>query len=91
MTQQQFTPTQQRIMDVLRDGEPHRREELWACLEDPLASIQNIRPHLTAMRKVLRPRGEDVLCVWVNRRFCYRWVRILSGRACNPLSPPEPS
>lgn len=80
-----FTPTQRRMMDVLADGEPHRQEELRLCLGDPLASVQNIRPHLSAMRKVLRRKREDVLCVWVDRCRCYRWVRLMSGQACNPL------
>lgn len=73
-----FTPTQSRIMAVLADGKAHRRAELRACI-DPLAENGNVRTHLSRIRKVLRPRGQDVLCVLDGGRLCYRHVGLLVG------------
>lgn len=58
-----FTPTQQRIMDLLSDGQPHGRTELHGCLRDSLSEVQTIENHISHLRKVLRPRGEDIICV----------------------------
>lgn len=73
-----FTPTQQRILDVLSDGLPHTPEELHGCLDDELGDIENIRPHLTAIRKQIRPFGADILCVIHNRTAHYQHVRLLA-------------
>ena len=73
----QFTPTQQRIVDLLSDGLPHTKRELFECLVDELGSINNIWPHLTAIRKKLRPRGHDILCEIYNRKCHYRHVVLL--------------
>ena len=79
-----FTPTQVRILAVLSDGLPHRREELRDVLPDELGSLDNVRPHLTAIRRVLRPRGEDIVCEFsqapgTKRCWCYRHVRLLAS------------
>lgn len=74
------TPTvQQRMLAVLADGKPHRAEELHACLMDEMGASRNIRAHLTAIRKQLRPKGEDIVCVFVDRKYQYRWVRLLQS------------
>ena len=72
-----LTPTQTRMMEVLRDGMPHDREELHACLDDNLSALTAIQPHLTYIRKVIRIRGEDVLCVLHGRRIKYQHVRVM--------------
>lgn len=75
-----WTPTQRRMLRVLADGLPHRREELHACLVDDLGALSNIQPHLSDIRKTLRPRGEDIVCEIVSRRICYRHVRLIARR-----------
>ena len=74
-----FTLTQQAMLDVLADGLPHTREELHACLPDELGPLGNIRRHLVAIRKVLRPKGHDIVCERVRRRSHYRHVRLLGS------------
>lgn len=74
-----FTPTHKRMLAVLADGLPHRREELHACLSDELGPINNIHVHISNMRKKLRARGQDIVCEVVNRRFLYRHVRLLAS------------
>ena len=72
-----FTPTERAMLAVLSDGRPHPRGDLEACLPDALGSPANIHPHLTAIRKVLRPLGQDIICQVVNRRNYYRHIRIM--------------
>lgn len=74
-----YTPTQQRMVDVLSDGQPHRREELHACLVDELGAVENIRVHLSALRAKLRPLGEDILCEYRGHQFYYRHVRLIAS------------
>jgi hypothetical protein len=72
-----FTPVQRRMMAVLADGLPHTSRELHACLEDDLGPLRNIAAHLTAIRKVLRPRGEDILTRLGANGTTYLHVRLL--------------
>lgn len=69
-----FTPTQNRMFNLLSDGSIHSKEELHACLDDEL-SEQNMVPfHICNMRKVIRPKGLDVVS---ERNAGYRLVRLL--------------
>lgn len=77
MGERGFTPTQADMIKMLSDGLPHTRQELFTCLRDDLARLQAINMHLSNCRKILRPRGEDIICELVNRRICYRHVRLL--------------
>ena len=69
-----FTKTQMKMLKVLADGEPHPRKELEDCLPDELND--RIDNHLTAMRKLLRPQGQTILCVVNNRRYWYCWTQL---------------
>ena len=71
---------QTRMLRVLSDGLPHEAEELVACLADELGDGTNIHPHLTALRKEINPRGEDI----IHERgplygFKYRLVRMVAS------------
>jgi len=72
-----FTPTESKMLEVLQDGQPHRRQKLVDCLTDGLGNPHNIRRHLTAIRKRLRPQGMDVICQWIDRNYHYRWIKLL--------------
>jgi hypothetical protein len=74
-----FTKTQAAMLAVLADGRPHPRRALHDCLPDELGDQGNIHRHISAIRKVIRPLGEDVLCVLVNRQIHYRQVRLLAS------------
>jgi hypothetical protein len=72
-----FTPTQQRILAVLEDGLAHPLKELQACLDDELANSNTFSVHLNSIRKVLRPRGEDIIAKHNGRGPAYYiWVRL---------------
>lgn len=67
------TVTEEKLLDVLRDGMEHTREELLLCLDDELSTVDNLYVHITYLRRKLRPLGQDI----INRRASgYRWVQI---------------
>jgi hypothetical protein len=72
----QFTYLQQKLLDVLNDGFAHTKDELKKVI-DPLASDQNLRDHICAIRKLLRVVGHDIVCVYANRRTMYRRVMLI--------------
>lgn len=74
---EEFTPTEKRILAVLADGEPHLRNEVFACLQDPLAKPKSIHNHLCTLRIKLRYRGQEILCQLIGRSLYYRQVRTL--------------
>jgi hypothetical protein len=65
------------MLDLLADGQPHTRAELHALLWDEQGAITNIQPHLSQLRKVVRPQGGEIICEIANRRICYRHVLLL--------------
>ena len=69
----------QRILQLLSDGLPHRIEELHACLHEQDAPFSNVSPHLHALRKMLRARGEDIVCRTLGSGYDrrYQHVRLL--------------
>lgn len=73
-----YTPTQLAILKVLSDGMAHYRDELQACLPDELASRSALHMHIGKLRKLLRPRGYDIICEYIRRRIHYRHVQLLS-------------
>lgn len=73
-----FTPTQQRILDILSDGMPHHRSELHRCLNDDMSSTKVLRGHIYLLREKLLKRGENILCEYFKGSFMYRHVRLIS-------------
>lgn len=69
-----FTETQRKILDVLSDGMPHTKDELHACLSDELAALSAVDFHLTGIRKVIRPVGQDIICQFIDKQFKYRLI-----------------
>lgn len=63
-----LSPIQLRMLQALSDGLPHSREALLECIQDDRCKPTAHLAHLTAIRKVLRPKGEDILCEYRNRR-----------------------
>ena len=89
-TAPKITPTQRRILAVLADGEAHSREELIACMSDAqgidedygTSTYNCLRMHISNLRKVLVPKGQDIVCVKTSwkigrRRPMYRQIRHL--------------
>ena len=74
----QFTVTQQKIIDILKDGLAHTRVELRDAV-DSEATFGNMQDHVSMIRKKIRPIGQDIICELANRRICYRHVRLLGS------------
>jgi hypothetical protein len=73
-----WTPTQERILHLLADNQPHLNHEVLACLGDELASLNALHSHLTRIRLKLRPIGQNVICEIRDSRIYYRHVRLIS-------------
>ncbi len=72
-----FTPTQERLLDVLADGQSHQKNDLMAAIGTE-ATSSLLRVHLTFLRRKLRPMGQDVVCELLQERTYYRQVRKIS-------------
>lgn len=69
-----FSPTQRKIMEVLIDGKPHHYNELLLALDEDGYTTKNaLKVQLTAIRVVLRKRGQMVFY----HQGTYQWVRNL--------------
>lgn len=79
MASNEYTPTEQRILNLLADGLPHTRIEVFQCLWDDMGNLSNIRFHLSRLRGKLHRLGETIVCEIRNRRICYRHIRLLQS------------
>lgn len=76
-----FTLTQQKIIDVLSDGMPHPMYELIKCLPshgvDHMTERKAVGVHVVAIRKLIRPLDQDIVCQVAKRCNHYRHIRLL--------------
>lgn len=74
-----FTPTQERILATLDDGNPHPAAELRSCLDDELAGNTALHFHVSVIRKKIRPAGQDIATHRVGRVTYYALVRLVGS------------
>lgn len=74
-----LTATERKMRDVLSDGFPHSRQELYACLWDEESAFISIQCHISRMRKKLK-NGQTILCELYKRTPHYRLVQLI-GKA----------
>ena len=67
------------ILELLADGQPHTKQEIILQCMDELSSANALQVHICGLRKLLRPRGQDIICELVNRRINYRHIRLLQS------------
>jgi hypothetical protein len=72
-----FSNIQYKIVKMLSDGMRHTKEELATCLTNGKGPPEGIEPHITSIRKQLRPLGQDIICEVYNRKTHYRHVILL--------------
>lgn len=72
-----LTPVQRKMLNLLSDGVPRTRRELHACLYDESGPLSRIQAHISGMRKVVRPLGEDIVITFFDQTICYRLVTLL--------------
>jgi hypothetical protein len=86
-----WTPTQQRIMDVLADGEEHARKEILQTIDSQIYVARGtLSKHLWIIRKLINPYGHDIICRSTQYGVWYRHViRLpLPLSSLPPLPPP---
>lgn len=76
-----FTPTEQRIVDLLSDGRYHTLEEMRRVMGDELADTCTVTVHLFRIRKKIKPHHQAILRekTGPDNVFRYRHVRILAS------------
>ncbi len=70
----ELTPTQERLLGVLSDGQPHSAEQLMLCLNDELADRKLLHVHLVYLRKKLLPFNHGILVQFIKSKTYYRRV-----------------
>jgi hypothetical protein len=71
-----LTPVGELLLDVLRDGRKHSREELKLVIGDELTSHQSVNNQITKLRKFLIPKGYELICeLHRGRLIHYRIIR----------------
>jgi len=63
------------MLQLLRDGRLHTKADLHACLPDDMGRLINIRPHLSSIRRKLRPNGETIAVVIIDGFTYYQHVK----------------
>lgn len=74
-----FSDTEQRMLTVLSDCQPHKIMDLHACLEDKLGPTSNVHAHLTSIRKKIRPLGQTILHERIDGVGYFRHVRLIAN------------
>lgn len=80
-----FTPTQKRFLKLLRDGKPHTSEEFCELLGDEQSGKHQVHVQFSVMRRILRPRGEDIICQMVGKKAYFRLIRFESSLEEEPV------
>tara|TARA_R110002020_G_scaffold376130_3_gene587293 strand:+ start:18703 stop:18954 length:252 start_codon:yes stop_codon:yes gene_type:complete len=75
----EFTPSQEKILEMLSDGKPHTKYQLKLTYGDEFTSCASLKNLIKKIRKQLRPKGQDILCEYANRTIHYRWVRLINA------------
>lgn len=80
MANNDFTKTQQVLVDQLSDGRPHSITDLVRVCHGQ-AKLTAVQMHISNIRKKLRPKGVDIVCLnegnMQYRRKRYQMVRLM--------------
>lgn len=71
-----FTPTEQRIFNVLKDQMMHTTDEIRGQLSDELTSDDTIAVHISHMRPKVRP-SHEFISRRINGVLYYRYIRVI--------------
>lgn len=72
-----LTPTERRIMDVLKDGAVHLKEELYAQLTDELAGSTAVSTHISRIRRKIEGQGLLIVYQETKRGSTFRLARMI--------------
>lgn len=81
-----LTPTEREIVAILADGQIHAKSEFYSVLQDSdLTYDENpnksgaLAVHITSIRKILRPIGQDIVFVVRGWKHGYQHIRLLKN------------
>lgn len=81
-TESKFTPTEQRIIDLLRDGQKHSKGEMRTCWEEEDVEDLTIGVHVHNLKKKLLSTAYDIAVEHGKKGFyspqTYRLIRKLT-------------
>lgn len=74
----EYTPLEARLMQVLSDGEYHKRQELLDAMPEPeFRTGDSLKRTMFRLRPKLKRKGKTVTIIWSNGTTLYRLGRIL--------------
>lgn len=74
----EFSPVQTKMMKILRDGQPHAKEELHKCLWDELSGPNAVNMQISYMRKKLLNCNHAILNQQIDGKVFFRLVMLIS-------------
>lgn len=69
-----LTPTQRKLMSVLKDGQRHESEELRRLCLRINSSYNLLRVHIHTLRAKIQPSGKSVVCEVIGGKAHYRLI-----------------
>lgn len=69
-----LTPTQRKLMSVLKDGQRHESEELRRLCLRINSSYNLLRVHIHTLRTRIQPSGKSVVCEVISGKAYYRLI-----------------
>lgn len=75
----EYTPTEERIIAILSDGQAHPVEVMKSVLTDgEYSRVETLEVQVTNLRKILNPKGRDIVRRMVDGVSCYRMMRFIN-------------
>lgn len=86
MAKVQYTPTEERMLTLLKDGHPHVIKELKIVAGDDGMNDNAVQVHLCNIRKKLREDCQDIMSTYKDWKWQYQLVWLSpSAVRNNPL------
>lgn len=80
MARVHYTNTQRRILALLSDGQGHTKQEIFdTCIEDELAKLSAVNPHIMNLRRKLQESGQTIVLERNGGVGRYRIARLLAN------------
>lgn len=68
---------EQRILNVLADGQSHERKKLLMCIDPKCTNVNALATHIWRIRSKIREFRQDILTEMRRGGICYRQVILL--------------
>lgn len=75
-----LTPTEQKIIDLLKDGLPHSRHDMISTLQYASGDFNALAQRIFFLRRKVRLLGQDIVTALCKGGIHYQHVILLSGK-----------